>query len=52
MGAFADAYGMQNAMRAQAVVAALGVIVAWMLPTEREIRKLTETKAATVPVAA
>jgi FSR family fosmidomycin resistance protein-like MFS transporter len=52
MGAFADAYGMQNAMRAQAVVGALSVIVAWMLPTERDIRRLTETKAAAVPATA
>jgi FSR family fosmidomycin resistance protein-like MFS transporter len=52
MGAFADAYGMQNAMRAQAAVGALSVIVAFMLPTEREIRRLTERQAATVPAAA
>jgi FSR family fosmidomycin resistance protein-like MFS transporter len=52
MGAFADAYGMQNAMRAQAVVAALGIIVAWMLPTERKIRQLTETPGVPVPAPA
>ncbi|MFL5762220.1 MAG: MFS transporter [Thermomicrobiales bacterium] len=42
MGAFADAHGMQNAMRAQAVIAGLSVVVAWMLPSEGKIRQVTE----------
>ncbi len=42
MGAFADAYGMQNAMRGQAVVAGLSILVACLLPTEMEIRRVTE----------
>jgi MFS transporter, FSR family, fosmidomycin resistance protein len=49
MGAFADAYGMQNAMRAQAVVAGFSVLVALMLPTESEIRRVTEVSAASSP---
>ena len=52
MGAFADAYGIQNAMRAQAIVGALSVLVAFLLPTEREIRRLTEPKPATAPATA
>jgi FSR family fosmidomycin resistance protein-like MFS transporter len=48
MGAFADAYGMQNAMRAQAVIAGLSIIVACLLPTETDIRRVTEhTRAST-----
>jgi len=42
MGAIADAHGIQNAMRFQAVVAAGSIILAWFLPTERKIRELTE----------
>jgi hypothetical protein len=40
MGAIADAHGIQNAMRFQAVVAASTIFLAWFLPTEGRIRAL------------
>ena len=40
MGAIADAHGMQNAMRFQALVAAATIVLAWFLPTEARIREL------------
>jgi FSR family fosmidomycin resistance protein-like MFS transporter len=40
MGAIADAHGIQNAMRFQAVVAAGTIVLAWFLPTEARIREL------------
>ena len=42
MGAIADTYGIQNAMRCQAVVATGSILLAWFLPTERRIRELIE----------
>ncbi|HEY7031915.1 MAG TPA: MFS transporter, partial [Thermomicrobiales bacterium] len=41
MGAIGDAYGIQNAMRFQAVVASGTIVLAWFLPTEARIRELT-----------
>lgn len=37
-GALADAYGMQNAVRAQLIVVTGTVFVAWLLPTEARLR--------------
>jgi FSR family fosmidomycin resistance protein-like MFS transporter len=50
MGAIADAHGIQNAMRFQAVVAASTIFLAWFLPTEGRIRALIapHTGAGTV----
>lgn len=48
MGAIADAHGIQNAMRCQAVVAAGSIILAWFLPTEQRIRELTEREPSPV----
>ncbi|HEY8448566.1 MAG TPA: MFS transporter [Thermomicrobiales bacterium] len=45
MGAIADATGIQNAMRFQAIVAAGTIILAWLLPTEERIRELTARQA-------
>jgi FSR family fosmidomycin resistance protein-like MFS transporter len=47
-GAVADAWGIQNAMRFQAVVGAATIVFALMLPTEAKIRELTRK----VPVSA
>ena len=41
LGAIADAQGIQNAMRFQAVIGAATFVLAWLLPTERRIRELT-----------
>ena len=49
MGAIADAHGIQNAMRFQAIVAAGSIILAWFLPTERKIRELTEMPEPEAP---
>jgi FSR family fosmidomycin resistance protein-like MFS transporter len=40
MGAIGDAYGLQTAIRFQAVVAASTIVLAWFLPTEQRIREL------------
>jgi FSR family fosmidomycin resistance protein-like MFS transporter len=45
MGAIADAHGIQNAMRFQALVAAGTIVLAWFLPTEGRIRELIELPA-------
>jgi len=45
-GAVADSYGMQTAMRLQAVIVLLTLAVAWFLPTERTLDKL-ESSART-----
>ncbi len=55
MGAIADAAGMQNAIRFQAIVAAATIVLPWFLPTEERIRALTTRPApdpATAPVVA
>jgi FSR family fosmidomycin resistance protein-like MFS transporter len=41
MGAIGDAYGIQNAMRFQAIVAGCTVLLAWKLPTEQRIKELS-----------
>ncbi|MER3439215.1 MAG: hypothetical protein C4346_17395, partial [Chloroflexota bacterium] len=46
MGAIADAAGMQNAIRFQALVASGTIVLAWFLPTEERIRALMERSAA------
>ena len=40
IGAIADAFGMQAAMRSQALVALLTIGVAWLLPTEQRLEEL------------
>ncbi|MCA9858069.1 MAG: MFS transporter [Thermomicrobiales bacterium] len=42
MGAVADEWGIQNAMRLWAVIAALTIVVSMMLPTDVEVRRLSE----------
>src|SRR5262249_32947892 len=51
MGAIGDAYGMQNAMRFQALVASGTIVLAWFLPTEARIRELTAPPAVVVGTA-
>jgi FSR family fosmidomycin resistance protein-like MFS transporter len=46
MGAIADAHGIQNAMRVQAIVAAGTIVLAWFLPTEERIRELVASSAS------
>jgi FSR family fosmidomycin resistance protein-like MFS transporter len=48
MGAVADAVGLQNAIRSQAIVAIAAIGLAWFLPGEDRVRMLTRP-AATVP---
>jgi FSR family fosmidomycin resistance protein-like MFS transporter len=48
MGAIGDAYGIQNAMRFQAIVAACTVLLAWLLPTEQRIKELSD-RSQTAP---
>lgn len=40
-GSVADAWGLQNAMRFQALIGAMTIVCALMLPTEAKIRELT-----------
>ncbi len=46
MGAVGDAYGLQNAMRLSAAIAGLTIIVALFLPSDGEVKILSERKAA------
>jgi MFS transporter, FSR family, fosmidomycin resistance protein len=41
MGALADAFGMQAAMRSQALVALVTIGVAWLLPSEARLQELS-----------
>jgi FSR family fosmidomycin resistance protein-like MFS transporter len=41
MGALADAFGMQAAMRSQALIAVLTIGVAWLLPSEERLEELS-----------
>ncbi len=52
MGAVADRYGIQNAMRTQALVAGSAILLAWFLPTETRIRELTAVRQGTGATAA
>lgn len=45
VGAIGDAIGLENAFRVQAGIAALAIILSWLLPTERQIERLTEQGA-------
>ncbi|MGH2559743.1 MAG: MFS transporter [Thermomicrobiales bacterium] len=45
MGAIGDEYGLQTAIRFQAVVAGFTILLAWLLPTEQRIRQLAERPA-------
>jgi hypothetical protein len=40
-GAVADTWGIQNAMRFQALIGATTIVFALLLPTEAKIRELT-----------
>jgi len=51
-GALADAYGMQNAVRAQLIVVTGTIFVAWLLPTETRMRRQTHPDVAPVTGAA
>lgn len=46
MGAVADVWGIQNAMRLWAVIAGLTIIVSMLLPSDAEVKILTERKPA------
>lgn len=46
MGALADRFGMQNAMRLQAVIVVLTIVIAWLLPTEARMRALQRRSRA------
>lgn len=41
IGAIGDRIGLQGAFRVQAVIASAAIILAWLLPTERQIDRLT-----------
>jgi FSR family fosmidomycin resistance protein-like MFS transporter len=42
MGAVADEWGIQNAMRLWALIAGLTIVVSMLLPTDAEVKRLTE----------
>jgi FSR family fosmidomycin resistance protein-like MFS transporter len=46
MGAVADEWGIQNAMRLWAVIAGLTIFVSMLLPSDAEVRRLTERRPA------
>jgi FSR family fosmidomycin resistance protein-like MFS transporter len=46
MGAVGDAWGLQNAMRLSAAIAGVTIIVALFLPSDGEVKILSERKAA------
>ncbi len=46
MGAVADEWGIQNAMRLWALIAGLTIFVSMLLPTDAEVRRLSERKPA------
>jgi MFS transporter, FSR family, fosmidomycin resistance protein len=50
LGAIGDQYGLQNAMRALAVVAAGGAVLSFWLPTEERVREIVTRR--TLPAAA
>ena len=50
-GALADAYGMQNAVRAQLIVVTGTIFVAWLLPSEAKMRRQTHREGALDPSA-
>lgn len=53
MGAVADAYGIQDAMRAWAIIGGVAIILAFLLPTDEEIIRLSQrTSPPVVPAAA
>lgn len=45
-GKLADAIGLQNAMRTLPLVVLVTIIVAWFLPTEQQMARLTSTETA------
>lgn len=51
LGAVADAYGMQNAIRTLLLVVAVTIAIAWLLPTEGQMRTAAERSAAGRPSA-
>jgi FSR family fosmidomycin resistance protein-like MFS transporter len=50
-GAIADHWGIQNAMRGQAIIGLVSIAVAFLLPTEKKIRAIVESQQAEVGVA-
>lgn len=46
IGAVGDAWGLQNAMRLSALVGCLTIVVSLMLPSDAEVRRLSERKPA------
>jgi FSR family fosmidomycin resistance protein-like MFS transporter len=46
MGAVGDAWGLQNAMRLSAVVACLTIVASLLLPSDAEVKILTEREPA------
>ncbi len=50
-GALADAFGMQNAVRAQLVVVTGTIFIAWLLPSEARIRRQTHPGERAEPAA-
>jgi hypothetical protein len=51
-GAVADHWGIQNAMRFQALVGASTIVFALLLPTEAKIRELTRRHSEDLTTAA
>ena len=45
MGAVSDEYGIQNAMRAWAIIAAAAIALAMLLPTDAEVQQLSKREA-------
>jgi hypothetical protein len=48
MGAVADEWGIQNAMRLWALIAGLAIFVSMLLPTDADVRRLSERRPARV----
>ena len=48
MGAVADEWGIQNAMRLWALIAGLAIFVSMLLPTDADVRRLSERPPARV----
>lgn len=46
MGAFADEFGIQNAMRFMAIIGVGAVVLAWLLPSEVEVQRLAARRRA------
>jgi MFS transporter, FSR family, fosmidomycin resistance protein len=49
MGAFADEFGIQNAMRFWAIIAAGAIFLSWLLPTDERVQELAQRKRTPQP---